>query len=48
MEYSTYEVSIVAKNGLEFLEVVAVDLQSALNDVNEAFFNVEIVSARLV
>ena len=48
MKYRTFEISIVAKNGLNFLEVVAVNLEAAVNDVREAFFEVEIVSAKLV
>jgi len=45
---TTYEISIEAKNGLKFIEVMAIDLQSAIADVQEAFFEVEIVSAKVL
>jgi len=44
----TYEISIAAKNGLKFIEVVACDLQSAIADIQEAYFDVEIVSSKVL
>ncbi|CAB4197356.1 hypothetical protein UFOVP1309_8 [uncultured Caudovirales phage] len=44
----TYEISIAAKNGLKFIEVMAIDLKSAIADIQEAFFEVEIVSAKVI
>ena len=44
MKYNTYEISIVAETGLKFIEVVAIDLQSAIADVQESFFEVEMFS----
>lgn len=49
MNYSTFEIAIVGANEmLRFLEVVAIDMQAAIADVQEAFFQPEIVSVRLV
>lgn len=42
----TYEISIVSKTGLNFIEVVAINLYAAFADVKEAFYEVEIVSAK--
>lgn len=47
--YRTFEIAIVAKNGLKFLEVVACDMQSAHADVREAYgADVEIASTVLL
>ena len=44
---NTYQIAIVSAAGLKFIDVVAVDLQAAIADVEEAFFQPEIVSVSL-
>ena len=45
---NTYEISITAKSGLKFIQVIATSLDAAIADLNEAYFEAEIVSSRLV
>jgi hypothetical protein len=47
--YFTFEVSIVAKDGLKFLTFEACDIQSAYADIRVAYGDdVEIVNARMI
>jgi len=49
MKYHTYKVSIATSNGLKFLEIVAIDLQSAHADIREAYSeDVVIVNSSIV
>lgn len=48
MAYRTFEISIASKDGLMFVEVVALDLNDAYAQINEAFFQPEICAARVL
>lgn len=45
--YKTYEISFACGDSLKFVEVVAIDMQAALADVEEAYNGLECVSISL-
>ena len=45
MNYQTYEIGYAFKDSIKFVEVVAIDINAAIADCNEAGF--EVLTARI-